>query len=216
MYLRNFYLIAVVFLFSVTTFAQADSEKKSDKTPAELALEQNYSGSQSEDWSKAQNDLSSSKQKLINEEIKLNNLKNAVANKEKMTTAEALEINTTEKNVKKYQQEYNQMNSHYLSRYPERGLQQKRKYMRPSNDEVLADSQKNRKKNPSVEEKPQTLENQLNILKTKINNQYKKNTVKVSGKTEKGSQKTLTVSQTVEVQDLGSQDQLLQSPRLEK
>lgn len=216
MYLRNFYLIAVVFLFSVTTFAQADSEKKSDKTPAELALEQNYSGSQSEDWSKAQNDLSSSKQKLINEEIKLNNLKNAVANKEKMTAAEALEINTTEKNVKKYQQEYNQMNNHYLSRYPERGLQQKRKYTRPSNDEVLADSQKHRKKNPSVEEKPQTLENQLNTLKTKINNQYKKNTVKVSGKTEKRSQKTLTVSQTVEVQDLGSQDQLLQSPRLEK
>ena len=217
MFLRNVFQAIVIFLISTAGFANDNAEKKPEKTPEELAQEQNYSGSQNEDWSKAQNDLSLSKQKLINEEIKLVNLKSAVENKEKMTTAEALEINATEKNVKKYQQEYNQMNSNYLSRYPERGLLQKRKYTRPSTDDVVADIQKkNRNGDTTVEEKPQTLENQLHQLKSKIKKQYKKNTDQTSVHTAKGSQKTLTSSQTVEVQDLGSKDQLLQSPKLEK
>ena len=217
MFLRNVFQAIVIFLISTACLANDNAEKKPEKTPEELAQEQNYSGSQNEDWSKAQNDLSLSKQKLINEEIKLVNLKSAVENKEKMTTAEALEINTTEKNVKKYQQEYNQMNSNYLSRYPERGLQQKRKYNRPSTDDVVSDIQKkNRNGETTVEEKPQTLENQLHQLKSKIKKQYKKNTDQTSLHTAKGSQKTLTASQAVEVQDLGSKDLLLQSPKLEK
>ncbi len=217
MFLRNVYQALVIFLMATACFANSDVEKKSEKTPEELAKEQNYSGSQNEDWSQAQNDLSLYKQKLINEEIKLVNLKSAVENKEKMTSAEALEINATEKNVKKYQQEYNQKNSNYLSRYPERGLQQKRKYIRSSTDEVDTDAQKkNHSGDVSVEEKPQTLENQLNKLKSKIKNQYKKNTDQTSDRAAKGSQKTQTASNTVEVQDLGSKDQLLQSPKLKK
>ncbi len=213
MFLRSVFQALVVFLISTNCYAQNDSEK----TPEELAREQNYSGSQNEDWSQAQNDLSSSKQKLINEEIKLVNLKSAVENKEKMTSAEALEINDTEKNVKKYQLNYNQMNSHYLSRYPERGLLQKRKYNRPSTDDVVSGTQKNNKNDQvGVEEKPQTLENQLNKLKSKIKKQYKKNTDQSSDRSTKGSQKTQTASQAAEVQDLSSKDQLLQSPRLEK
>ena len=201
-----------ILLFSIYSIAQKETAKVVEKTPEELANDQKYSGSQNEDWSQVQNDLSTAKQKLINEEVKLVNLQNAVQNKEKMTTAEALEINTVEKNVRKYQKEYDQKNSTYLSRYPERGLQQKRTYVRPPTEDIAGETQKSKTNDLSVDEKPQTMESQLDHLKSKIKKQYKKNT----DSTAKRSVKTQTASQTVEVQDLGSKDQLLQSPKLEK
>ena len=171
MYLRNGCCqILVIFLISSAGFAQSNKEK----TPAQLASEQKYSGSQNEDWSQVLNDLSSAKQKLINEEVKLVNLQNAVQNKEKMTTAEALEINAVEKNVKKYQKEYDQKNSVYLSQYPERGLQQKRTYVRPTTEDITNDTKKGQPNDIGVDEKPQTVESQLGRLKSNIKKQYKK------------------------------------------
>ncbi len=222
MYLRNVCCqILVTVLISSSGFAQSDkektSEKTSEKTPEQLASEQKYSGSQNEDWSQALNDLSTAKQKLINEEVKLVNLQNVVQNKEKMTTAEALEINAVEKNVKKYQKEYDQKNSAYLSQYPERGLQQKRTYVRPAIDEVSSDAKKSQTNDIRVDEKPQTVESQLGRLKSKINKQYKKTTeLKGASRTDMRSVKIQSVSKTVEVHDLSSKDQLLQSPKLEK
>ncbi len=207
----------VIFLIASSGFAQSDKEKTAEKTPEELASKQKYSGSQNEDWSQVLNDLSMAKQKLINEEVKLVSLQNAVQNKEKMTTAEALEINAVEKNVKKYKKEYDQKNSVYLSQYPERGLQQKRTYVRPATEDVINDTKKGQPNDVGVDEKPQTVESQLGRLKSKIKKQYKKSTeLEDTNLTSKRSVKIQTVSKTVEVHDLSSKDQLLQSPKLEK
>ena len=218
MYLRSRCCqILVIFLIASSGFAQSDKEKTAEKTPEELASKQKYSGSQNEDWSQVLNDLSMAKQKLINEEVKLVSLQNAVQNKEKMTTAEALEINAVEKNVKKYKKEYDQKNSVYLSQYPERGLQQKRTYVRPATEDVINDTKKGQPNDIGVDEKPQTVESQLGRLKSKIKKQYKKSTeLEDTNLTSKRSVKIQTVSKTVEVHDLSSKDQLLQSPKLEK
>lgn len=218
MYLRSRCCqILVIFLIASSGFAQSDKEKTAEKTPEELASKQKYSGSQNEDWSQVLNDLSMAKQKLINEEVKLVSLQNAVQNKEKMTTAEALEINAVEKNVKKYKKEYDQKNSVYLSQYPERGLQQKRTYVRPATEDVINDTKKGQRNDVGVDEKPQTVESQLGRLKSKIKKQYKKSTeLEDTNLTSKRSVKIQTVSKTVEVHDLSSKDQLLQSPKLEK
>lgn len=123
MYLLNFFAVLLLALGCEWAFAQT--------TKTEGAAQENYSGKQDQSWEVVQNDLAALKTKMDAQYSVVNNLIAEKSNlKGEELTAKMAEI---KKQHQKYEQmvvEYNKKNEEFLTRYPERGLKEKRVYKR--------------------------------------------------------------------------------------
>ena len=105
-------------------------EGKPEAKPGVEAQEK-YSGKQDQSWELVQNELAASKTKMDAQFAVVNNL---VAEKSSLKGEElAAKMAEIKKQHQKYEQmavEYNKKNDEFLTRYPERGLKEKRIYKR--------------------------------------------------------------------------------------
>lgn len=117
----SIFLIAVIFV----CFARASESK-------DAALEQShYSGKQSQEWEKIQAQLAAQKTKLDAQEaiVKALAAEKAGLSGEKLT-AKTEELKAAYAKLGTMTSDYNKINEDYLTRFPERGLKDKRVYTR--------------------------------------------------------------------------------------
>lgn len=123
MFLRSFSM-AIVLTFAAS-FALSQEQKPESAAP------EKYSGKQDQSWEIVQNELAASKTKMDAQFAVVNNLIAEKSNlKGEELTAKMADI---KKQHQKYEQmvvEYNKKNDEFLTRYPERGLKEKRIYKR--------------------------------------------------------------------------------------
>ena len=155
MYLTKFLLVLT--LLSCTTFANEEHEKAEGAAPVNEA----YSGKQDQSWEAVQAEVGALKAKLDAQAIVVQNL---IAEKENLK-GEALseKIDQIKKEHLKYEKlvfDYNVKNEEFLTRYPERGLKEKRIYKRVKT------------KSLSSFEDDVTLRGRMNKLHNKVLRQY--------------------------------------------
>lgn len=160
---RNFLASFSLLVMSVFVFAQEEVvEKFEDK---------NYSGKQSQDWEKTQAQLGTVKGKL---ESQVGLIRSLIAEKSLLkggaVTLKMEELKKEHIRLQALTDEYNKLNLEYLTKFPERGLKEKRLYKR-----IKAKSLQ------SFEE-DQTVQGRVNRLHNKILNQYPKSNTEIKKK----------------------------------
>jgi hypothetical protein len=138
-----------------------------------------YSGKQNQDWEKLQTKLGNLKSKL---EVQENIIKALIAEKLNLTD-EALTVKIEQLKKEHYQfekmvDEYNELNLEYLTKFPERGIKEKRIYTRIKSKSLQSF------------EDDQNLQSRVNKLQSKILTQYPKSTEQLKRKKEKSSVKS--------------------------
>ena len=158
-------LIVTLFIVFVTNsvIAQVNAvEKIADK---------DFSGAQNSDWEKTQSELGDAKGKL---DTQVGLVKTLIAEKNLLKgEALALKIDELKKVYKKLEaitQEYNRINLEYLTKFPERGVKEKRIYKR-----IQLKSLQNF-------EVDVTLQGRVNKLHKKILNQYPGANIEIKNK----------------------------------
>jgi len=156
-----FFVILINSVFAIASepaAPTADAHGNNVKTQ-----EKEYSGSQSDDWQQVLKDYSIAKIKYENELKTLNALKESAREKEGSLSVQELEaINKASKAVKEAEENFKRFQNQYYMRFPEKGVEKGRKYIR--NDGDLGSN---------VDEKPHSLDSKVKILNSKINTQYK-------------------------------------------
>jgi phage host-nuclease inhibitor protein Gam len=127
----KFKLTLTLLALLAATTALAEGGEEGGEGAAAGAAEKEYSGKQSQDWEKIQTQLAALKGKMESQE---GAIKTLIA--EKMHAPEAEQARKLEElkkehiKLEKMTAEYNQMNQEYLTKFPERGLKEKRVYTR--------------------------------------------------------------------------------------
>lgn len=150
--------LGFIFFLGPKLWAQ-DAASKDQALPADIE----YSGQQSDEWSKAQKDLLAAKIKLENDQRALEALKQQAEAQENLTKDMLEKINQAKKTVKESEQNYQRFLKQYNLRFPEKGLDIGRKYKRLSLD---------RDDDLTVDEKPQGVDAKLRRLNRNIKRQY--------------------------------------------
>lgn len=124
-----YWLKIVLLLAAVISAQQAIAEGHEEAGAAVPAKD--YSGKQTEEWEKIQTQLNSLKTKVDAQEAVVKTL---VAEKSHMEpNAAAAKVEELKKEYTKLERltdEYNQLNADYLTKFPERGIKEKRVYTR--------------------------------------------------------------------------------------
>ncbi|MEQ1723409.1 MAG: hypothetical protein ABL930_09555 [Pseudobdellovibrio sp.] len=172
-YLKFITSLFLVLFSTITSFAQT-SEEAIDNNDKE------YSGKQNQDWEKIQTKLGTMKSKLETQE---NIIKALIAEKLNLN-GEALAVKMEQLKSEHYKfekmvDEYNELNLQYLTKFPERGIKEKRIYTRMKSKSLQAF------------EDDQTLQGRVNKLQSKILTQYPKSTEQLKKKKKKPSDKSL-------------------------
>jgi leucyl aminopeptidase (aminopeptidase T) len=124
MFLRRLVLLVMILCTVLTTVAEEGKKK-------EGAVAETYSGKQDQSWEVVQSELAALKTKMDVQFVLVNNL---VAEKSNLKGEElSAKMAEVKKQHQKYEQlvvEYNKKNDEFMTRYPERGLKEKRIYKR--------------------------------------------------------------------------------------
>jgi hypothetical protein len=166
--------IALLLLFSTVAAFSETSHQATDIKDKE------YSGKQNQDWEVKQTKLGAKKSKL---EAQENLIKTLIAEKMNLT-GDALavkieQLKTEHIKLEKMIDEYNELNLEYLTKFPERGIKEKRIYTRVKSKSLQAF------------EADQTLQGRVNKLQSKILTQYPKSTEQLKNKKKKSNSKSL-------------------------
>ena len=96
------------------------------------AAEANYSGKQDQSWELIQAKLAALKTKMDSQTILVNNLvaEKAALNNSQEVAKKAEELKTQHHKLEELVSDYNKLNDEYLTKFPERGLKEKRVYQR--------------------------------------------------------------------------------------
>lgn len=166
------FLFITFLIFSVELAAKenAKAEKPAEKSEqAEKkgvpAPPQEYSGAQSDEWSKAQKDVQTAQIRYENDKRMLEELRQAAESQENLSKDSLAKINEATAAVKASQQNYIRLMSLYNLRFPEKGLDVGRKYKRLGAERSGIEEE-------TVEEKPQGVEAKLRRLNKNIEHQY--------------------------------------------
>lgn len=150
---HKFIICFYIFLTSALAIAK--------EKPVQIIDDKEYSGKQSSDWEKAQADLGTIKGKLESQEVLVANL---ISGKKQLSgEALALKMEELKKEyikLKMLTEEYNKLNLEYLTKFPERGIKEKRIYKRIKTKSLQA------------LEEDLTVQGRVNRLQNKILNQY--------------------------------------------
>lgn len=149
------------------------------------ASEQDYSGAQTEEWSKIQKDVQIAKIKYDNDQKNLEELKAANQHGESMSTASWAAINEAAKKVKDSEQNYLRILNQYKHRFPEKGLNIGRKYEHAESDSEGNSESFVQGVSEGVQEKSQNLEGKLRRLNKNIRKQYAVSSTAVSAQKKK-------------------------------
>lgn len=136
MFFRRMGLLVIPMLSFVITSVSLEAlanetQKAGATTPENMSEQQQYSGSQNQEWEKVQGRLSALKAKVDAQEA----LVKILAAEKIQLQGQAL-VSKVEELKKEYATlreqtaEYNKLNEEYLTKYPERGLKEKRVYPR--------------------------------------------------------------------------------------
>jgi hypothetical protein len=167
------YIMLLLLFSTVTAFAETSQQATDIK-------DKEYSGKQNQDWELKQTKLGAKKSKLDAQE---NLIKTLIAEKLNLTgDALAVKIEQLKTEHIKLEQmidEYNELNLEYLTKFPERGIKEKRIYTRMKTKSLQAF------------EADQTLQGRVNKLQSKILTQYPKSTEQLKNKKKKSNSKSL-------------------------
>ena len=154
-----FYLKLVLILSVFGSFALANEGKEEGAAP----VNEVYSGKQDQNWEAVQTNLAAAKAKLDAQSTVVQNLiieKNAL--KGEALNEKIAEIKIQHQKYEKMVFDYNKLNDDFLTKYPERGLKEKRIYKRA------------KMKSLDSFEDDVTLRGKINKLHRKILTQYPK------------------------------------------
>ena len=159
MYCRNFLLVMSFVLLTASSVPAEEGASEADTVD-----QGNYSGKQDQSWELIQTKLGGMKTKLDTQSGLLTSL---LAEKENLTNKDELarkneELKTQHAKYEKLIEEYNKLNEEYLTKFPERGLKEKRIYQRVKT------------KTLDSFEDDFTLRGRLNKLHNKVLKQYPK------------------------------------------
>lgn len=174
-------IFSILLLLASGAVAQNQSEEP-------LGDAKEYSGKQSQDWEKIQTKLGTMKSKLDTQE---NVIKNLIAEKSALSgEAQAVKMEQLKLEHNKFEamvNEYNKLNLEYQTKFPERGIKEKRIY--------------NRMKSKSLQsfEDDQTIQGRVNKLNSKIISQYPKSVMETKKKKLKKSEAAQEAAQEVEL-----------------
>lgn len=148
---------AIIYFFVLLTSTLVMAK---EKVP-QVVEDKEYSGKQNSDWEKTQADLGTIRGKLESQEALVANL---IAGKNQLNgEALALKMEELKKEYRKLEtltEEYNRLNLQYLTKFPERGVKEKRIYKRIKTKSLQAF------------EEDLTVQGRVNRLQNKILNQY--------------------------------------------
>ena len=136
--------------------------------PNPTQLNEDYSGKQSAEWEKIQLDLGAVKGKLEAQTslvMTLIEAKNSL--KGEALDSKLDELKTEYQKLQKITESYNRMNQEYLTKFPERGIKDRRTYRRLKTKSLQAI------------ENEMTIQGRVNRLHTKILSQYPKTKIPV-------------------------------------
>lgn len=155
-----------IFVLLNAVNAQEHGAPKKEEKPAEGAattLNQDYSGKQNQDWEKAQAKLGAAKGKM---DAQMALLQSLIADKERLKGKERAdkveELKSEHIKLRKYIEEYNELNDEFLTKFPEKGIKQSRIYKRV------------KPKTLKAYEEDMTVHGRVNKLHSKIMKQYPK------------------------------------------
>lgn len=183
-----------MFLFKLCLFLglSFNALAQEKKVEGEAAYEV-YSGKQDQSWEVVQQDLAALKAKLDTQATLLQNLISEKANlKGEALTTKIDEVKVEHKKYQKMVFDYNKLNEEFLTKYPERGLKEKRIYKRV------------KMKSLDTFEDDVTLRGKMNKLHNKIKKQYpkvfaeKKESAPVSGGTSESQKLDDKVTQPIQ------------------
>lgn len=155
MHCRNYLLFILSLLLAAVAFSQEE--------PNPNSLNEDYSGKQSTEWEKIQQDLVTVKGKLEAQTsmvLSLIEAKNSL--KGKALDGKLDELKIEHQKLQKYTEEYNRKNHEYLTKFPERGIKDRRTYRRL------------KAKSLQAFENEMTIQGRVNRLHAKILSQYPK------------------------------------------
>jgi hypothetical protein len=140
-----------IFLINISSFSQT----------VQLLPEKEFSGSQTQKWSEVQGELGKLKTKVDAQNVVVNELLKSKKNHEaKMSVDDIEKLKKEHAKLKSLTTDYNEMLSDFQFRFPEKGLESGRKYIRLENQTL------------EQMEKSPTLEGRLKKLQKKIKKQY--------------------------------------------
>lgn len=152
------FLFVIYFCINANVIANEGSATSTDKP---VVIEKEFSGHQTEKWSDVQNTLAQLKTKVDAQAMVVSELLRLQKNNdEKISNNDIDELSKQNEKLKKLTKDYNEMLSDFQFRFPEKGLESGRKYIRTENQSV------------EKIENSSTFEGRLKKLNRKIKHQY--------------------------------------------
>lgn len=166
--MRSLKIVIAVFFIGINLNAVEGASVKS-----ESAEEKDYSGKQSSEWETVQKNLGAAKAKVLSQE---QIVKALIVENKKTDKTDEIKIEHTK--LRNYVLEYNRLNDEYETRFPEKGIKEKRKYQRTEAKSV------------ETLDKELSVQSQLELLHKKVLKKYplKKSATKNKEKTKKAHQ----------------------------
>lgn len=180
-------------LLLVAAFAMAEQKAEESTDDGK-----DYSGKQNQDWEKIQTKLGTMKSKLDTQEAIIKAL---IAEKLELSgEAQAAKMEQLKLEHSKFEtmvNEYNELNLEYQTKFPERGIKEKRIYTRMKNKSLQAF------------EEDQTIQGRVNKLNSKIQTQYPRAALELKKKKQKKSETGKEAPKETESKEKDVTDQII-------
>lgn len=190
MFYRKIIFYALLLVASLAVAQQKAEESTEDN--------KDYSGKQNQDWEKIQTKLGTMKSKLDTQEAVIKAL---IAEKSELSgeaqTAKMEQLKLAHSKFETMVNEYNELNLEYQTKFPERGIKEKRIYTRMKSKSLQAF------------EEDQTIQGRVNKLNSKIQTQYPKAALELKKKKQKKSDTTKEAPKDADSKEKDVTDQII-------